>query len=381
MTWLRSHNAASASVESTGIATLLADIAQISIEAVEYLGGEIAAAIDPSWIVATLLVLLAWYGSTLVANRLRPRLEARILRPSVTNAVLLLARVGVVLVSLIPIAGLIGFRPRNILLSVTVLSVVAGVILAPVAQSYVSGFFVVLNRPYEVGDMIELVDEETRGYVEDITLRYTKIFTLENSFLVIPNETIRERDVCNISAEDERSRLSVLVEVTYEGDLEQACEVLEASARAVDGVITGGPDIRVGSSRYRARPTAFVREFAADGIVLDLRFWVADPYLSLGIRSQVYRSIWATLQDPAVDVEVAYPHTHHVFDETSGYARTKSETHAHVAFGGPEADGIGEPERWSNANTNTTAKQRYGHSHGHTLPQDRNPPWSPHVGS
>ncbi len=314
MSWLSSHNA-----------TVAGGILEIVTEAISFLGGAIAEAIEPAWIIAIVLVALAWYGSKLVADRLRPQLEAQVLRPSVTNAALLTARVLVVVVSLIPIAGLIGFRPRNILLSVTVLSVVAGVILAPVAQSYISGFFVVLNRPYEVGDMIELVDEETRGYVEDITLRYTKIFTLENTFLVIPNETIRERDVCNLSAEDERRRLSVLVEVTYEGDLESACTLLEDCAREVEGVITGGPDIRVGSSRYSAKPKTFVREFAADGIVLDLRFWVSQPYQTIGVQSGVYRSIWRDLQDPAVNVEVAYPHTHLVFDETSGRARAHTQ--------------------------------------------------------
>lgn len=283
----------------------------------------ISNAISPTWVVAILLVGLAWYGSKLVADRLRPPLEEQLLRPSVTNAVLILARVSVVLVSLIPIAGLVGFRPRNILLSVTVLSVVVGAILAPVARSYISGFFVVMNRPYEVGDMVDLVDVDTQGYVEDITLRYTKILTLDNSFLVVPNEMMRERDVTNYSAEDERSRLSIAVEITYECDLDEARDLLEASARRVDGVVTGGPNIRVGRSRYPAHPRALIREFAADGIVLEVYFWVRDPYLSVAVKSAVYTNIWQRLPD--ADVEVAYPHTHHVFDETSGHVRVATD--------------------------------------------------------
>ncbi len=75
----------------------------------------------------------------------------------------------------------------------------------------------------------------------------------------------------NLSSQDERSRLSIEVCVTYEGDLERACELLERAARPVDGVISGGPPIRVGRSKFPAGPTAFVREFADHGILIDLK--------------------------------------------------------------------------------------------------------------
>ncbi|MCU4743629.1 mechanosensitive ion channel [Halobacteria archaeon AArc-m2/3/4] len=277
--------------------------------------------VDLSWVLAIALVVVTWVGSKRIADRLRPRLERRLLRPSVTNAVLLLARVVVVGVALTPIATLIGFRPRNILLSVTVLSVVAGAILAPVGRSYVAGFFVLLNRPYEVGDLIELADPggegDERGYVDEVTLRYTKIVTLENSSLVVPNETMRERDVRNVSGEDERSRLSVELLVTYESDLEAARRLLTQAARRVDGVIGGGPDIRVGTERYPAGPRALIDEFGDHGIRLDLRFWAEEPYLEAAVRSAVQANVWDGLE--GANVEIAYPHTHHVFDETSGH--------------------------------------------------------------
>ncbi|WP_276255171.1 mechanosensitive ion channel family protein [Halomontanus rarus] len=275
-----------------------------------------------SWVLAIALVLVAWIGSKRLADRLRPQLERRLLRPSVTNAVLLLARIVVVGVALAPVATLIGFRPRNILLSVTVLSVVAGAILAPVGRSYVAGFFVLLNRPYEVGDMIELVDLDAagdeRGYIEEVTLRYTRIVTLENASLVVPNETMRERDVRNLSGADERSRLSIELLVTYESDLETARRILAQAAQRVDGVIGGGPDIRVGTERYPAGPRALIDEFADHGIRLDLVFWVDEPYLEAAVRSAVQANVWEGLNGADVAVEIAYPHTHHVFDETSG---------------------------------------------------------------
>jgi len=60
-----------------------------------------------------------------------------------------------------------------------------------IVGSVISGVFLLADQPYEIGDMIELADRNQRGFVDDITLRYTKVFTLDNTFLVIPNGTIR----------------------------------------------------------------------------------------------------------------------------------------------------------------------------------------------
>lgn len=279
----------------------------------------ILSAIETSWLFAGIVVVVAWYVSKLVADRLRPALERRVLRPTTANMVLRFGRVVVVVVALVPFAGLLGFRPQNVLLSFTVISVVIGAILAPVARSYVSGFFILFNRPYEIGDVIELVDEDERGYVDDITLGYTEVSTLENSFLIVPNETMRERDVRNLSAGDERNWASIDVLVTYEGDLEATCDALESAARSVDGVIGGGPRIRIGSSKYPAAPTVFVREFADHGILLELRCWIEAPTHIARVQSDIRRTIYDRLAD--IDAEFAYPHTHHVFDEASGRAR------------------------------------------------------------
>ncbi|WP_255169173.1 mechanosensitive ion channel family protein [Natrononativus amylolyticus] len=291
--------------------------------AITAVGDAVSETLATSWFLAVLVALAVWYGSGLAADRVRPTLEERLLRRTTAKAVLLVGRVVLVLYALVPVAGVFGFQPRNVLLSVTVLSVIAGAILAPAARSYVSGLFVLLNRPYDIGDMIEFVEQDERGYVEDVTLRYTKVFTLDNAFLVVPNETMRERDIRNLSAEDERVRASVEVLVTYESDLETARQLLERSARDVEGVITGGPDIRVGQSRFTAQPRAFIREFADHGVLLDLRFWVERPYLPLRVRSDVQERAWERLAE--VDVEIAYPHTHHVFDETSGRVRVGLE--------------------------------------------------------
>jgi len=289
----------------------------------------------PDWsldLVSVVVVLgLAWVASRLLVELLGRRIARQFRRPSLTRAFIRGIRAGVFVLAFLAILRIFGFGLGDIVLQVTVLTAIVGVILAPIVGSVISGIFLLADQPYEIGDMVELADTGQRGFVEDITLRYTKIFTLDNTFLVIPNGTIRERDVINYSAEDTRVRESIEVVVTYEGDLETARDRFVQATRSVDGVIGGGPDIRVGAARYPASPVCHVAEFGDHGINVTLRYWIEEPYKMQAKRSQIQTAIWDAIED--LDVEIAYPHSHMVFDDTSGQLRV---THAE---GTPDAPG------------------------------------------
>jgi small conductance mechanosensitive channel len=266
-----------------------------------------------------------WYLGKLLVRVLGRRIARRFQRPSVTRTVLRSVRTGVFVMGALVAASTLGLRLGNVVLSVTVFSAVLGLVLAPIVGSVVNGLFVLADQPYEIGDMIEIQDTGQTGFIEDITLRYTKVFTLDNTFLVIPNATIRDRDVVNYSAEDERTRLSLQLLVTYEGDLAAARSLMERAARDVDAVIEGGPPIRIGSARYPATPQCYIEEYADHGVLLTLRYWAKEPYRLLTVRSAVQENVWAELEADD-DVTVAYPHQHHVFDDTSGEARVRVDS-------------------------------------------------------
>jgi len=270
-------------------------------------------------IVATVFVIFAsWFVARLLVRVFSRRLAQHLQRPSLTRVSLAAIRVGVYLIGFFTVLRIYGLDLSNIALSVTVFSAVVGVILAPIVGSVISGLFLLADQPYEIGDMIELSEqgEGTRGFVEDITLRYTKIFTLDNSFLVIPNGSMRERDVINYSAEDTRIRRTLDVLITYESDLPAARTKMEESAQKVESVISGGPRIRIGSARYPAKPDCLIGAFADDGILLRLRYWIKEPYSPQKIESKVQQNVWEAFEED--DIEIAYPHTQHVFADEGG---------------------------------------------------------------
>ena len=277
-------------------------------------------AVVPDWtvpVVASLVVLaVGWLVSRLVVRLLGRRIARQFGRPSLTRTALRGIRLAVFLFAFLVVLRINGLALGDIALSVTVFSAVVGVILAPIVGSIISGIFLLADQPYEIGDLIELPEQGKRAFVEDITLRYTKVFTLDNTFLVIPNGNIRDRDVYNYSAEDPRTRQTLDVLVTYESDITQARNLIEKSARDVDEIIEGGPRIRVGGARYPAHPDCLIGTFGDHGVLLRLRYWVKEPYRLQTVKSRLQTNIWTALED--ADMEMAYPHSHLYFDDTSG---------------------------------------------------------------
>lgn len=267
-------------------------------------------------VVAVAFLVLAYYASKLIRRLLGRRVARRFKRPSVSQTVLRGVQASVVFLGVVVALGVLGLGFENLALSVGVFSAVVGIVLAPIIGNVLSGVFILNEQPYEIGDMIEITDTQTKGFIEDITLSYTKIFTLDNAFLVLPNGSMRERDVVNYSAEDTRIRMTLDVGVTYESDLSTARRQMEAAATEVDAVIQGGPDIRIGSARYPAAPTCYVRQFGDSEVLLRLRYWAKEPYKQTTVRSAVMTNVWTRFEEH--DIEIPYPHRHMVFDDTSG---------------------------------------------------------------
>jgi small-conductance mechanosensitive channel len=271
-----------------------------------------------------LSVALGALASKFLVRLIGRPVARRVSRQSVAQTIVRGVRVGTVVVAFLIGLRAVGFQFTDLLVGTAVFSAVIGIILAPIVGNFINGVFILADQPFEIGDMIQL-ENGTTGFVEDITIRYTKIFTLDNTFLVVPNGSMRERDVTNFSAEDERTRRTIDVLVTYESDISEGRRLIERAARDCEAVIDGGPDIRIGVARYTASPDCRLHEYGDDGILLRLRYWVKKPYKLAKVQSDVNTRIRERLTD--ADVEMAYPHRHLVFDDTSGVARV----------GGPDA--------------------------------------------
>jgi MscS family membrane protein len=174
-------------------------------------------------------------------------------------------RIVLILLSAIGIITILSHFEINITAMVTTLGI-GSLALALAAQSAledtISGFLIMIDRPYRIGDRIELLDLDTWGDVVDVGLRSTRIRTRDNRMVVVPNSKIGKSLVVNYAYPNDQYRLEIHIGVAYGTDLEKARNVMVTTVQGVEGVL---PD----------RPVeALFLEFGESSLVFRVRWWL-----------------------------------------------------------------------------------------------------------
>jgi small-conductance mechanosensitive channel len=164
--------------------------------------------------------------------------------------------------------------------------------LQKIAANYVSGFVVLAERSVRIGDMVKVDGFE--GRVTDIRTRYTVIRALNGREAIVPNEMLITQRVENSSLADPLVALSCPVQIAYGSDVRAVARRIEAAVAAVPRVLVD------------PAPACQLNAFAADGIDLNVGFWIRDAENGQSnVRSDVNLAVLDVLN--AMGVQIPYP--------------------------------------------------------------------------
>lgn len=167
------------------------------------------------------------------------RAEQRI--EALTGVLRSVASFGIFLVAGLLILGRVGVNLAPLLAGAGVLGVALGFGSQTLVRDFLSGIFILVEDQYGVGDIIDL-DGETSGVVESVSLRITRLRSVDGTVWHVPNGDIRRSG--NKSQHWSRSLLDV--EVSYDTDIAQAKEAIKAVADAVwheDSAVVEEPEV------------------------------------------------------------------------------------------------------------------------------------------
>ena len=169
--------------------------------------------------------------------------------------------------------------------------VAIGLALQGSLSNFAGGVLILILKPFQVGDYIIEDTNKNEGTVKEIQIFYTKLSTIDNKTIVIPNGMLTNSSLTNATAKDER-RLDLKVSISYEADLKQAKSLIEEILRN-DESVEKDEEILV-----------FVDELAESAVVLGARAWVkSEVYWET--RCRVLENIKLTMD--AQGIEIPYP--------------------------------------------------------------------------
>jgi small-conductance mechanosensitive channel len=189
---------------------------------------------------------------------------------------------------------------------VNVMPFVAGAGVAGIAIGFaakdtlsnlIAGVLLILDRPFEVGDRIEVWSapqgSATWGDVIDIGLRATKIKTTDNIIIVIPNNEIMKRDIVNYTIMTSKIRIRINIGIAYDADLKKAKDIILAVANTVEWVAED------------PAPKVVVKNFGESSVDLQLRVWIHDARRRMDVIDTITDEVKAAFDREGI--EIPYP--------------------------------------------------------------------------
>ena len=184
-----------------------------------------------------------------------------------------------------------GFEFGQIALIIGALGVGIGFGLQNIVNDFVSGIVVAFERPFQVGDTIEV--GQLWGRVKQIGLRASTIRTFEGAEVIVPNASLISGQVINWTLSDRRRRIDIPVGVSYGSDPEQVQEILVQAVADHPACLDDPP------------PTVLFRDFGESALNFELRFWTPDAEQRLVTLSDVAIRVNASLK--AAGITIPFP--------------------------------------------------------------------------
>lgn len=149
-----------------------------------------------------------------------------------------------------------------------------GLALQGSLSNVAGGFVILFSKPFQCGDYVQINNNE--GYVTAISILYTRILTIDNKSIFMPNGTVSGSTIINYTREKNR-RLELTFSISYKADFDKACDVIrkviESSPLSLD---TPSKPLIVMSDHAESAITILTRTWVKTEDYWDLRFYMFE---------------------------------------------------------------------------------------------------------
>nr|WP_270396049.1 mechanosensitive ion channel domain-containing protein [Mediterraneibacter massiliensis] len=245
--------------------------------------------------IKVLLALLFFFIGRAVIRGIRKFVRGSMQRANadtgVTQFVDSLLKFGLYALLIFSIATKFGVESSSVAALIASAGVAVGLAVQGSLSNFAGGVLILLLKPFVVGDYIIVNNENIEGTVKEIQIFYTKMTTIDNKTVIIPNGTLSNQSLTNVTARPER-QLDLKIGISYEADLKKAKSLLEEMLQQETEIIQN-EDKKI-----------FVDSLGDSSVVLGMRAWVKTE--------EYWATRWRLLEEIKLTfdregIEIPYP--------------------------------------------------------------------------
>ena len=224
-------------------------------------------------ICALIFMLIGFKVSGWIVKLIRKSKGFRKLEDSVEGFLASFISIGLKLLVVIVAATIVGIDVTAFSAVLATLGVTVGLALQGSLSNLTGGLMILISHPFKVGDYID--NHTDSGTVKEIGIFYTKLTTLDNKQITVPNGLLSNATVVNYSVEELR-RVDIEFSVSYGSDIDKVNKVMQTVVNASDKVLND-PAPFTALVRQDARALVFVvRAWCKNANYWDVYFYLEE---------------------------------------------------------------------------------------------------------
>lgn len=184
------------------------------------------------------------------------------------------------------IAGRLGIQTTSVVALVGSAGVAAGLALQGSLSNFAGGVLILILKPFKVGDYI--VASGNEGVVKQIQIFYTKLLTIDNREILIPNGTLMNDNIINVTGQEKR-RVDITVGISYSANIKEAKQRIEQVVSRETRILT------------EETTDVFVDHLGDSAVVIGLHAWTAtENYWA--VKWQLQEDIKLALEQAGIEI-------------------------------------------------------------------------------
>ncbi len=160
------------------------------------------------------------------------------------------------------IGAWMGVDAASIMAMIGSLGLTIGLALQGSLSNFAGGVLIMTTKPFKVGDYIIEDNHKNEGFVHEINIFYTRLTTIENKIVVIPNGVLANSSLTNVSHMREL-RLNMKIGISYQADIQKAKEIILQIFNEEAEV------------KKKKEMLVFVDDFSESSVILGFRCWIS----------------------------------------------------------------------------------------------------------